>query len=296
MAKVYKSNNKLVVYLPFDVIKALGIGEGDEIDFFRYNDKAFLFAKKSDIMNMIIGGSREPQEGIGAPQAQTPMQQGPGPGLSDNEIAVLKTLDTLRYKDRTTVNVERLLGPQEIKVLGKLIKEGVVSTFRSEKEKVFLYSISKGVYDRFLMRKRQGAAQSTAPQAGQAAPREGYEHLLHIRGNINDERIKLLERQGFVVLQTEAEAASVSAALEDSIKHGLVFGTRAFNRKFYIVLRSFLEKYSVLIAKELESGDKKVGDLAEKARISEDGVRAVLYYMSEHGDVCEKKRDLFRLA
>ncbi len=288
MVKVYKYNNKLAVYLPFDVLEALGIGEGDEIDFFKYNESAYLFAKKSDIANMIMGGGRTQQK------PQPVQRQVQGESISEEEIAVLKKLDTLRYQQRTQANVEKMLNQQENETLKQLIKKKAVATFRSERDKSVLYSIQKNIYDRFLMRKKVVQSQP-APQPP-PAPEEQYAHLLRIRGNMEDDNIKLLEKQGFVVLQTEAEAATVSAALEESIRRGLVVGTRAFNKKFYIMLRPFIEKCSPIIIKELKGGERKVSDLAEKSKLDENGLRGVLYYLAEIGDVSEKKKDLFRLA
>lgn len=48
--------------------------------------------------------------------------------------------------------------------------------------------------------------------------------------------------------------------------------------------------------KELRGGEKKVPEIAERVKLDENGVRAILYYMAESGDVSEKRRDLFALA
>ncbi len=279
MVKIYKYNNKLAVYLPFDVVKELGLSENDELDFFKFKENAFLLAKKADIANLLVGGATQTQ-----PRQEKRQQEQQGE-LSQDEIAVLKKLDTLRYDQRTPANVERLLSQTERETLRQLLKKKAVTLFRSDKAGTAVYSIGKSVYDRFLMRKRQ-------PQA----PVETRPSPLRIRGNMDDENIKKLEKEGYIVLQTETEAAAVSAALEESIRHGQVFGTRAFNRKFYIMLRSFLEKYSAQVAKELRSGDKRVPEIADRVKVDENGVRAILYYMAEIGDVSEKKRDLFTLA
>ncbi len=288
MVKIYKYNNKLAIYLPFDVIKELSLSESDEIDFFKYKGNAFLFAKKADIADLLTGTKSQPQEKAVAPAERPPMQQ--RADLSQDEIAVLKKLDTLRYNQRTQANVEKLLNQAEREIFKSLVKKKAISLFNG------VYGISKDVYNRFLMRKRP---QEQPASTRQTIPQNAEERrfgLLKVRGNIDDENIKKLEKDGFIVLQTESEAAAVSAALEDSIRHGQVFGTRAFNKKFYIMLRAFLEKYSSPVIKELKGGEKRVPELAEKTRLDENGVRAILYYMSEIGDVSEKKRDLFRLA
>ncbi len=298
MVKVYKYNNKLAIYLPFDVVKDLALSEGDEIDFFQFKDNTFIFAKKADIASMLAGGGmaqqaeRQPREERGR-EARQSAGGGERQELSQDEIAVLKKLDTLRYNLRTPANVEKMLNADETRILKQLEKERAVELYRSGKANATVYSISRSVYDRFLMRKGRAAPQAQPRQAEgawrmaqrQAAP-----------SSSDDESIKALEKQGFIVLQTEGEAASVSAALEESIRHGEVIGTRGFNRKFYIMLRPFLAKHSAQIAKELGRGEMRVAEIAERASIAEDGARAVLYYMAESGEIIEKKRELFRLA
>ncbi len=105
-----------------------------------------------------------------------------------------------------------------------------------------------------------------------------------------------LEKNGFLVLQTEAEAGRVSLLLEQSIRHGQILGTRAFNKKFYIVRRSYFDKNSGPILKKLREESDRVVELARELSIEEDGARAVLYLLSENGDVSEKKRDTFAIA
>lgn len=290
MVKIYKYNNKLAIYLPFEVIKELGLTEGEEIDFFKFKERSFLFAKKEDIANLLAGGGgSRPQQ---AQEQRVERQGWQRPELSQEEVAVLKKLDTLRYNQRTQANVEKLLSAAEKEILKQLLKKRAVSLFRSGKEN--LYSIGKSVYDMFLMRKKL-QAQPAMQQAGQHIE-EYRASLLKVRGNIEDENIKRLEKDGYIVLQTESEAAVVSAALEESIRHGQVFGTRAFNKKFYIMLRPFLERYTSTVMKELRGGEKKVPEIAERVKLDENGVRAILYYMAESGDVSEKRRDLFALA
>ncbi|MEM3838983.1 MAG: hypothetical protein QXF01_00155 [Candidatus Micrarchaeaceae archaeon] len=287
MVKIYKYNNKLAIFLPFDVIKELGLSENDEVEFFRFKGNSYLFAKKSDIADLLVGEKQ--QQAIRKPPSQSAAEK---PVLNEEEISVLKKLDTIRYNQRTQANVEKLLDSKERDTLRQLMKRKIISLFMNEKDGTMLLSISKGIYDRFLMRKRNG--QHEAKQANDAE--EQRYGLLSVRGNIDDDNIKKLEKDGYIVLQTEGEAAAVSAALEESIRHGQVFGTRAFNRKFYILLRQFLERYSASITKELRGGEKKVSEIASKIGIDENGARAILYYMAETGDVSEKKRDLFVLA
>jgi bifunctional DNA-binding transcriptional regulator/antitoxin component of YhaV-PrlF toxin-antitoxin module len=284
--KIYKSrDNKYMVYLPFEVIRQLGLKGDEEVDFFKFSDKAFLFAKKEDIANLLMGT----KSGINAGPAIAGQATSRNVEVTQEEIEVLKKLDTLRYSNRTPANVAKILNESEKKVLQGLINKRIVWLFMKKGS----YSISKDVYDKFLMRKGRGMA----PQPKRADEHEQLQQKPappppKIEKN---ENVIKLETDGYIVLPTESEASSLSLALEDSIRSGKVLGIRAFNKKFYIVLRSFFDKNSGKVIKELKDGPKKVDELVKSTGLDEDGIRAMLYLLSEQGDVSERRKDVFTL-
>ncbi|MGI0141438.1 MAG: hypothetical protein ACREBF_02180 [Candidatus Micrarchaeales archaeon] len=286
MVKVYKHNNKLVIYVPFDVIEGLGLKEGDEVDFFKFRGNSFIFASKADITNMIVG--TQPREMI---VTKPVAQSGPAssaPEISREEIGVLKKLDTLKYNMRTKANILKMLNSDEKTILKGLMKKKAVSLFAKDKSKEPLFSITKSVYDNYLMRKKVNQV---------VKPVDIRVEAPKFRANAEEnDNVRKLEKEGFIVLQSEAEASSLSSALEASIRHGQVLGTRSFNKKFYIILRAFFDKYGGKIMKTLKDGDMKVAQVASEVGVDEDGVRAILYLLAESGDVTEKRRDLFTLA
>jgi hypothetical protein len=250
--------------------------EDDELDFFKFSENAFLVAKKEDIAALLSKNAPKNDEKN---------------KLSNEEIAVLKKLDTLRYNMRSKQNVEKILNNDERKILYGLMKKNIVKVFTNE-GKQELYSISKDVYDKFLMRKKEGEKKIAE------GPKKEINSSLEIKEKygIEHEDVKKLEEKGYVVLQTEAEAASISIALEESIKQGFVIGIRSFNKKFYIMLRSFFDKYAPQIIKILGGGEAKVEDIARMLGIEEEAARGILYLLAESGDVSEKKKDLFVLT
>jgi hypothetical protein len=309
MVKIYKSTKgKLIVYLPFDVVDGLSLKEDDEVDFFRMNEKSFILAKKSDITNMIMGKPQVQVQPKAAAQQLSQMQQSrSSQQMPDENIAVLKKIDTLRYENRTPENVSKLLNEQEKRILQRLVADKSVSIFKKNSKET--YSISKDIYDRFLMRKKPGAPAQMAPmpkaapvtaaqKSAPAVPRyvSTPRFTPPAGADLNDPEVLSLEKNGFLVLQTEAEAGRVSLTLENSIRHGQILGTRAFNKKFYIVRRSYFDKNSGNILKKLRDKSYKVAELAQDLSIDEDGARAILYLLSENGDVSEKKRDTFTIA
>ncbi|MGD0729008.1 MAG: AbrB/MazE/SpoVT family DNA-binding domain-containing protein [Candidatus Micrarchaeaceae archaeon] len=305
MPKVYKSKtNKLIVTIPYDVIDALGIKDGDDLDFLKYGENTYIVAKKNDLVNLLTKGkAEEPKPSYRA--AVVPSTKG-GMTIDPRELAVLKKLDTLRYNERTSTKVNTILNTSEKEILQTLIKKGMVSLFKKAGEKEMKYGIQKSVYDNFLYRKNMANPQPSAAQPNQsksktqqimqANTRIGGQRAWESKLNENDAYVDILESKGFVVLNNEAEASMVSSALEESIRQGLVVGTRAFNKKFYIGLRGFINKHAAKILKLIDQKNMDVEDIAKEMSLEEDGVRTILYVLSESGDVTEVRRDIFRAA
>jgi antitoxin component of MazEF toxin-antitoxin module len=287
MVRVYRQNNKLAVYLSREVVEKLGLREDDEVDFFSLGGETFIFAKKSDIAKMLASG-KEGNPSI--KEAKDTIQKSRKEiMLSQEEINVLKKMDELRYNERTKENVNRRLNQDERRILQELEGKKVVNLF--SKGNFELYSISNDIYNKFLMRKQQ--KQERALERVEKRERNEISNLI---SNIDDDNVRALEKDGFVVLGSESEASLLSTKLEESIRRGFVLGTRAFDKKYYIALRSFIEKNGPRLVAKMREGKTRIEDLSRDAGISEEGARAVLYFLAESGEVSEKKRDSFSLA
>ncbi len=293
MVKIYKTkSNKLIVNLPDDLVKSMKLSEGQEVEFLRNDDGSYRVVRKDDAY---VDGR---EAGATAQQVARKASLTPSQG----EIAVLKKIDTLRYQMRTVENVNKLLTQDEKAVMKSLLQKKFVNLFNS-KDGNRVYSISKDVYDNFLMRKKSPQGIAPAPQARAYQQPRGAAYVQHMRQPLasytpatETEEVAMLEKEGYIVLQSESQAAAISSALEESIRKGHVLGTRAFNRKFYIVLRSFMEKNGPQLIKLIGSGTSKTTDLSAKTGIDEEGIRAILYLLSESGEVSEKRRDAFTLT
>ncbi len=296
ISKVYKSkdSSRLVVFIPSDVVGELGIKDGDDVDFFKFSGKSFLFAKKNDIVDLL---TKLQTTGPSVPA----QQQSAGITVDSKELAILQKLDTLRYNDRTKDKVNAMLSPDERQTLQLLLKKKFVSLFKKASEQEFKYGIAKNIYDMFLYGKRQktgGVQPSAVMPASSSKPIEPPVRQKQWEQKLGGSSAytSLLETKGFVVLQNEADASSLSAALEDSIRRGLVLGTRAFNKKFYIATRNFINQNAPKIMGALGDKGRDVEGLSKDTGVEEDGIRAILYIMSESGDVTEVRRDIFKLA
>lgn len=277
------------------MINTLGIKEGDDLEFLKYGENTFILANKNDLVNMLTKAN------LGSAQEMQKTSAKAELSIEPRELDVLKKLDTLRYNDRTSTKVNSMLNADEKNTLQALIKKNMVRPFKKSNEKEVKYSIQKNVYDMFLYRKRnqtvaqgyiqKAKSQQAAPAARIASPKAWEQKLTGTEAYMD-----LLESKGFLVLNNEADATIVSAALEDSIRQGLVVGTRAFNKKFYIGLRGFINKNASKILKLIDQKSMNVEDIAKEADLEEDGVRTILYVLSESGDVTEVRRDMFRAA
>ena len=280
--KVFKKDNKFLIYLPYEVVEQLHIADNDEVDFFKYSNNAFLFAKKADVAALLSSGKKSEKISI-----------------SNEELVVLKKLDTLRYPARDEASVDKLLNKDEKKVLDRLIERKLVVLFNDEKRKQKLYSISKYVYDNFLMRKKPGEASTAKAEPEPVPPERAWGEVyqsLEIKQGMENKDVESLEKNGYVVLQTEAEASVLSLAISESIRQGQVIGIRAFNKKYYIMLKDFFDKNSAKVLKCLKDGPKSVADIAKSAQMGEDAVRSILYFMAEQGDVTENRKDVFDIV
>ncbi len=312
ITKVYKSNNKLIVIIPNDVVGALSIKEGDDVDFFEYAENAYILAKKKDIAKLFLkvresnDSPVEPVKGsmqIG--KVQFNRESKAMPQIDEAELQVLKKLDTMRYSDRTAAKIGSILSSSEKETLQLLLKKKIVTPFKKEGEKELKFGIDRLVYDNYLYRKgkmAQPIAAAPVVSSIKAKPSQKFQPAPQparawerMSGDSNS-YLSMLEAKGYIVLANEAEAAMVSSALEDSIRHGLVLGTRAFNKKFYIGLRGYINKNAAKILKLIDQKSMSISDIANETSVDEDGVRTILYVLSESGDVIEVKKDIFRSA
>jgi bifunctional DNA-binding transcriptional regulator/antitoxin component of YhaV-PrlF toxin-antitoxin module len=305
MPKVYKTkNNKLAVYIPYDVIDALGIKGGDDLDFLKYGDSTYLLAKKMDIVKLLAKANSDEAKPAESKKVYVPREVTyKNISLEPNELQLLKKLDTIKYNDRTNVKVGAMLNADEKGTLQVLLKKGIIVPFRKAGEKEVRYSIQKSIYDTFLYRKKKEEApvqnvQMGKPKIAQQAVKVSAPQPKAWEQKItgSEAYMETLETKGFLVLSNEAEASIVSTALEDSIRHGIVLGTRAFNKKFYIGLRGFINKYSQKILKVIDQKSVDVAEIAKEVGLEEDGARTILYVLSESGDVTEVRRDIFKAA
>ncbi len=278
--------------IPYEVVSTLGIKDGEEVDFFKYSDKYFLFAKKSDVVLKILGANEngEIKKEVKNEKKYTEKN------LETDELKVLKKLDTIRYNNRTKEYVKTIMNGNELNILQGLIRKKAVSIYKKEGENDYKYGISKDVYDKYLFGKRNENIDEAIKEKNEKVNDEAKEKGWEIKLREKNKYADLLEVDGYLVLTNAADAEAASAQLEESIRHGLVVGTRAFNKKYYVAIKSFVTNNSQNILRLIEKKSMSVDEISAELHMDAEAVRTILYLLSESGDVTEMKKDIFRAA
>lgn len=105
-----------------------------------------------------------------------------------------------------------------------------------------------------------------------------------------------LEEYGYLILQDELSAQSVSKQLEAQIKQGLVLGVRGFDKKFYIVSREFYLSRCEKVREALSGTEFTVPAASARVKESLNATKAVVQVMKDQGELIEKKMGVFKLV
>lgn len=321
MTKIYKSNDKLIIYIPSDIENALNLKAGDEIDFFKYKNKLYLFAKKEDIVKIMLSNTTDTNT------LQDTKQIKSNSNITDSNItdtsnnnnnnsnnnntntvtkeylSVLRKLNGLSFNKRTQQSISKILNDSEKQILLEMINKKFVLLIKKNED--FVYSISKYVYPKLKENNYSTSIQSNSDVNKQ----NNYKPIINQNHQIpnslnnlrtNEEQLKkdqnFIETNGYLVISNEVEAGDFSRFMEESIRHGYIIGTRAFNKKFYIALKSFVIRISEKIIGIMGSKAMTVEEIAEHLNIAPDGIRSILYIIAEKGDISEVKTDIFKVV
>lgn len=116
------------------------------------------------------------------------------------------------------------------------------------------------------------------------------------RGSLYSFFKRELDSKGFIVVFEEKGAQDVSRDFESEIKSGSLIGSRGFDKKFYVATRFFVQDYGAKVAHLLSESPLSMQQVAEKTKLSEDGVKALLSILMEQGEIIEKKKGVFASA
>ncbi|MFH1094714.1 MAG: hypothetical protein V1728_00675 [Candidatus Micrarchaeota archaeon] len=249
----------------------------------------------------------------------------------DHEQALLHKLSLVAFKDRLVPPVDNMLDEQERRTLQALLERKVISIYKNEKYPKGVYNIPRGVY----IHAARGAdgmgeggrnAQSGAgggiikpyapagPGASNGRTAPPYERagrtggspapaypaypsspsFISKPGDLNT--VEHLIAKGYMVLDNENEAKTVMPHINAKLKNETVKGIRGFDRKYYVLRRSFLMEYESRLLPILDAGAANVKTLGEKLGLDENAVTVLLMILGDDGEVIELKKGMWRRA
>lgn len=185
---------------------------------------------------------------------------------------------SVRFDRRTPAEIARLVSKEEKETLDGLMKRKLVHIFHGGKyEKEGVYNVSESAFN--SVREPPGTQQHSVAQ--QPLPISSPEHL---------------DRNGWMVLESESDARNFAAAYPEKVKSGEVKGLRAFDRKYYFVKRGFYEAWEKPAQLALSKSEKTAEEIAAENGMAPEGARCLLLHMCETGDILEKHKGKFARA
>lgn len=217
----------------------------------------------------------------------TPTLPKAGGLLNEKEKTVVKKLLSVRFDSRTPQKMNGLLSKDEADTLESLMKRKIVHVFKEGKySREGVYSVSDFAFHQArdeghanLPPKRSQTPAPPSPAASSAVSSP-----------------EQLEKFGWMVLETEAEAKNFSNAFPEKVRSGAVRGIRAFDRKYYFVTPQFVSLWERKLASALGKGEKTPEEIAGEIGLTPDGARCLLLHLCESGELLEKRKGKFARA
>jgi hypothetical protein len=227
--------------------------------------------------------------------------------LSEDDIITLKKLLQFKFEERIPGRIDQAFTATEKRKIADLIRRHLVSIYYGGKyEKSGVYNIPTLVYRQYLQQTAQAEAKPTAPAT---IPHVEYKSQAAAKPQSTSASapskqqvpvkltpIQLLEKNGFLVMQSETDAKEFSDSYSSRIKKKEIFGVRGFDKKYYIVKSSFVTKNESKVRTFLKNGAKSADKVAEALGVEPQGAIALLTIMNEEGELIERRRGTFALA
>jgi len=235
--RVEQRGRELWILIPEDVAKALALEPGDALSF--------------EMLDAQLAGLKKAH------------------AVSDDEMAVLRKINEVRFSERTKERLRTVLTEGEQKILGRLVKRGAVQFYQEGKYKdTGVYSITKDYYS-FL-----------------AVPEKKPGNIVH----------SVFGQKKYLVADDIERARELLTQLEEEVRNGDVVSVRGFDKKVYITTREAVESVGSKVVASLEKGELTLAAITKACNDDEGLVRAVLEILRESGDLIEKRRGVYALA
>ncbi|MCX8202347.1 MAG: hypothetical protein N3G74_00885 [Candidatus Micrarchaeota archaeon] len=215
--------------------------------------------------------------------------------ISDEEAEILNKLLQIKFEERTPDAVKSSFSSEEMKRLEDLIRKHLVTVYYGGKySQTGVYNIPNLVY-RQLLDKKHKEMQQKSEQPVSVQRKEDKQKKDKKEAKKDENLVKKLNKDGYLVLQSESDARELSKSLSDKIEKNQVTGIRGFDKKYYLVKNSFVLKNQSKIKSFLNSGPKSAEQIAKELDIPQEAAIALLTVLREEGEIIEKRKGTFSL-
>lgn len=225
--------------------------------------------------------------------------------ISQEEAELINKLLQIKFEERTPDKVNPSLSEQERKLVDQLLKKHLLNIYYDKKYSNGVYQIPNLVYRQLLEKSKQPVQQ---PVKGEVEAKREEKQPKKEKPEVREKKeeakkelsdtdlLKKFNKEGFLVLASEADAKEISRLLSDKIERNKVTGIRGFDKKYYLVKNSFVLKFQSKVKSALKSGPKSTKEIAESLDIPEQAAIALLTVLREEGELIEKRKGIFALV
>jgi len=276
MSRLIKLRLGLAAIIPYELAKKLGLEEGQEV---------IVKESKFGLFINPLKGSEKKE----------------APVFSKEEIDVINKLLAMKFADRTPENVSNSLNSSERKILGELLERKAVNLFKSQKYKEGVYNVRDNTYDIIKKQGKEKPVQETIQQTKDMkvpVSEKSMEKIKEIEDlkEIEADPLKVLERQGYVVIDNQNTARRISEDIASRGKKRDITGIRGFDRRYYVLKTSFFVRNQLKIKAVLKGGKKNLDDISKESGLDKQACTGILAIMNDNSDVIEKRKGVFVLA
>ncbi len=283
---------------------------GDEVDVWVLRKGVVLLTESGALEGMDEKKGKEEAKEKNALTAPLPASPAPKPKsvLSADEVSVVRKLLTIRFEERTVPAVAKKIGAAEKKTLDALVARRLIEVFRNAKYKEGVYNISQKVYEaaaapmnemakKEVMEPARSVGSEPANKTGVASAPLAFSSASarplaypSSSGAPPINSAEHLAKFGYMVLNTENEAKMAMMQIQPMLKTDDVRGIRGFDKRYYVLRRSFLHQYAGLVLAQLDAGPATAEKISEALGLASEAVGVILMIMADEGEVIEKRR------
>ncbi len=287
-------------------LEGAGLGREDDVYIITLQRGVLAVIRKSSFKDLLKEKVRMALELPELPQVE----------LTGDDLSLLRKITSVKFEERIPENVLKMLSGKEMQQLKSLVDRGILSVYKGGKYQAKgVYAIPRDVY-RYVRRvldegigasppakaQLQAEEQPVVPKEQKISPQKSEEQspqriVPQQEYKLVADAVRVLDKDGFVVISNDDLARAISGTLQEKIKKGAVMGMKGFDGKYYIMhTKKYLEADSLLRTYLSENKRATLTELAKNLEIDEVLCRGVLNYLLESGDVIEKSRGKYELV